>query len=138
MATYNKFHSFGRNVHEGKHNLSTAVLKIVFTNTSPSPTNQNISDITQIATGGGYNVGGFTLPVVSSTQTSGIYKLVVQDVTFTATDTCGPFRYVVIYDSSSTGGLLIGWYDYGTSLTLASGESLFLDFSDPVGLFTHQ
>jgi hypothetical protein len=44
----------------------------------------------------------------------------------------------VIYDSSSAGELLIGWYDYGSNLTLASGESLFLDFSDPDGLFTHQ
>jgi hypothetical protein len=138
MATYNKFHSFGKNVHEGKHNLSTAVLRVAFTNTAPSPTNQTIADIAQIATGGGYNTGGFTLPVVSSTQTSGTYKLVVQDVTFTATGTCGPFRYVVVYDSSSAGELLIGWYDYGDSLTLASGESLFLDFSDPGGLFTHQ
>lgn len=137
MATYNKFHNFGKNIHEGKHNLSTAVVKIALTNTAPSPSNQTITDISQIPNGGGYTIGGFVLPVVSSSQASGTYKLVVSDVTFTTTGSCGPFRYAVIYDSSSVGELLIGWYDYGSSLTLASGESLFLDFSDPGGLFTH-
>ena len=137
MATYNKFNCFAENVYEGKHNFATAVIKMVFTNVAPSASNNLLSDITEITAGNGYSAGGIVLPVTSSSQTSGTYKLVASDVTFTATGTCGPFRYVVIYDSSSDQNRLIGWYDYGSSLTLNSGNSLFLDFSGDNSLFTH-
>lgn len=137
MANYNKFNSFGKNIHEGKHNLSTAVLKIALTNTAPAASNSVLADITEIGATGGYVTGGITLPVVSSSQASGTYKLVVSDVTFTAIGSCGPLRYAVIYDSSSDQNRLIGWYDLGSSITLQSGNSIFLDFTGDNSLFTH-
>ena len=137
MASYNKFNVFGKNIHEGQHNLSTAVLKIALTNTAPAASNSVLADIAQIGATGGYNSGGFNLPVISSSQTSGTYKLVVSDVTFTAIGSCGPLRYAVIYDSSSDQNKLIGWYDLGTSVTLQAGESIFLDFTGDNSLFTH-
>jgi hypothetical protein len=137
MATYKKFNCFAENVYEGKHNFATAVIKMAFTNTAPNTSNNLLSDITEITPSGGYNAGGITLPVTSSSQTSGTYKLIVSDVTFTATGTCGPFRYIVIYDSSSDQDRLIGWYDFGSSLTLDSGNSLFLDFGGDNRLFSH-
>ena len=137
MATYNKFNCFAENVYEGKHDFATAIIKLAFTNAAPNASNNLLSDITEITPGGGYNAGGIVLPVTSSSQTSGTYKLIVSDVTFTATGNCGPFRYVVIYNSSSDQNRLIGWYDFGSNLTLGSGNSLFLDFSGDSSLFSH-
>lgn len=137
MATYNKFNCFAENVYEGKHNFATATIKMAFTNTAPNASNNLLSDIAEIAPVGGYGAGGITLPVTSSSQTNGTYKLIVSDFTFTATGSCGPFRYIVIYDSSSDQNRLIGWYDFGSSLTLQSGNGLSFDFGGDNSLFSH-
>lgn len=135
MATYNKFHCFGKDLHEGAHNLSSNPLKIALTNTAPLASNQTLANISEITPSGGYSAGGISLPVASSNQVAGVYKLIVQDVTFTCTNNVGPFRYAAVYNSANN--KLIGWYDYGRSITLAPGESFFFDFSDDLGIFSH-
>jgi len=47
----------------------------------------------------------------------------------------GPFRYFVLVDTTPTSPLkpLVGWWDYGSSLTLATGESVTVDFSPATG-----
>jgi len=48
----------------------------------------------------------------------------------------GPFRYAILYNSSAS-NKVFGYYDYGASgLTLASGESLTVDFDAAAGAFT--
>ena len=122
---------------EGVHNLQSNTLKIALTNSAPSASNSLLSDITQISAGNGYSSGGTTATVSSSAQTSGTYKLVLADVVFTASGgSIGPFRYAVLYDSTPTSPLkpLIGYWDYGSSVTLADTETFTVDFDPTTGV----
>lgn len=112
----------------------------MLTNTAPVATNSIYSDIStnEVANGNGYTTGGNTITVSSSAQTSGTYKLVLADSTFTASGgSIGPFRYAVLYDSTpASNKSLIGFYDYGSSITLATGESFTVDFDPTNGALT--
>lgn len=130
MATFNKFNSFVEYLAEKTFNLQTDTLKIMLTNTAPVATNTVKANLTEISAGNGYSAGGATVTVSSSGQTSGTYKLVIDDVTFTASGgSIGPFRYFVLFSDTATNDELIGWWDYGSSITLANGESVTADFS---------
>ena len=136
MATFNKFNSFSEALAEKVHNLGADALKVVLTNTAPVATNTQLSNITQIANGNGYTTGGAAITTTSSAQTSGTYKLVLADVVFTATGAVGPFRYAVIYNDTATNDELIGWYDYGSSISLANTETFTIDFDGTNGVLT--
>lgn len=139
MATFNKINAFVENLAEKVHNLESDTLKVVLTNTAPVATNTILSNITQIANGNGYTTGGTQATQSSSAQSSGTYKLVLGDVTFTASGgSIGPFRYAVLYNDTPTSPAdpLIGWYDYGSSITLADGESFVVDFDGTNGVLT--
>lgn len=135
MASFNKFNAFVEDVAEKVHNLGSDTLKVMLTNTAPSASNAVKADITEISAGNGYSAGGATVTVTASSQTSGTYKLVGNDVVFTASGgSIGPFRYVVMYNSTPASGNLIGWYDYGSSITLASGETFTVDLDQSNGI----
>ena len=138
MAAFNKFNSFVEALAEKVHNLGSDTLKVMLTNTSPVATNTVRADITEISSGNGYTSSGNTAAVTSSAQTSGTYKLVLGDpTTWTASGgSIGPFRYAVLYNDSATNDELIGWWDYGSSITLASGESFTVDFDPTTGVLT--
>jgi hypothetical protein len=81
------------------------------------------------------NLSSRVLSTVSSSQTTGTYKLVVSDLVLTASGgAVAAFRYIVVYNDTASNDELIGWYDYGSDLTLADGESLTLDFNLTNGL----
>jgi hypothetical protein len=63
---------------------------------------------------------------------------VLADVVFTATGSMGPFRYAVLHNDTATNDELIGWWDYGSSITLASGETFTVDFDPTNGVLTVQ
>jgi uncharacterized protein (DUF2252 family) len=138
MAAFNKFNSFVEALAEKVHNLGSDTLKVMLTNTAPVATNTIKANLTEIAAGNGYTAGGNTATVTSSTQTSGTYKLVLGDpATWTASSgSIGPFRYAVLFNDSATNKELIGWWDYGSSITLADGESFAVDFDPTTGVLT--
>ena len=134
MATFNKFNAFVEHLSEGVHNLQSNQLVIALTNTAPVATHSVLADLTQIAY---TNLSSRNLTVASSAQTSGTYKLTLNDITLTASGgSVGPFRYVVIYNDTPTSPAdpLIGYYDYGSSLTLAAGETITIDFDNTNGI----
>src|SRR3954467_4089708 len=114
MATFNKFNAFVEALAEKVHNLGSDTLKVALTNTAPNATDSQLSNITQIGAGNGYTTGGAQATQVSSAQAPGTYKLVLNDVTFTASGgNIATFRYVVLYNDTAANDELIGWYDYG-------------------------
>lgn len=141
MASFQKFNAFVENVFEKVHNLESDTLKIMLTNTSPVATNAVKADLTEIAAGNGYTAGGAAVAQASSVQTGGVYKLVIADPTFTAAGgSIGPFRYAVLYNDTPTSPAdpLIAFWDYGTSITLTSGNSFTVDLDQVGGVFTAQ
>lgn len=140
MAAFNKFNAFVEHVAEGVHDLGSDTLKVMLTNIAPVATNSVKADLTEITAGNGYTAGGTAATLTSSSQTSGTYKLVLGDVVFTASGgTIGPFRYAVLYNDTPTAAPidpLIGWYDYGSSITLNDGEPLTVDFDPTNGVLT--
>jgi len=137
MATFNKFNSFVEAVAEKAHNLGSDTLKVLLTNSAPVATNTVKADLTEISAGNGYTAGGTQATQSSSAQSSGTYKLVLADVVFTASGgSIGPFRYAVLYNDTAASDELIGWWDYGSSVTLASGETFTVDFDGSAGVLT--
>jgi len=139
MATFNKFNAFVEHLAEKVHNLGADTLKVMLTNSAPIATNSVKADLTEISAGNGYSAGGGTPAITSSLQTTGTYKLILADHVFNASGgAIGPFRYVVLYNDTPTSPAdpLIGWYDYGSSISLADGESFTVDFDGAAGVIT--
>ena len=137
MATFTKFESFVEAMAEKVHNLGADTLKVMLTNTAPLSTNTVKANLTEISAGNGYTAGGATPAISSSAQTSGTYKLVLADVVFTAAGgAIGPFRYATLYNDTATNKELIGFWDYGSSITLLTGETFTVDFDPSTGVLT--
>ena len=133
MATFVKIDSFVENVAEKVFNLGSDTLKIALTNTPHTASWSKLSDLTEISY---TNLSARTLTISSSAQTSGTYKLVLADLTLTASGAVGPFEYVYIYDDSATNKELIGYYDYGSAVTLGNGDLFIIDFDNTNGVLT--
>ena len=136
MATFNKFNSFVEALGRKVHDLNADTLKVALTNTAPSASNTQLSDITQISNGNGYTTGGTAAASNAYSQTSGTGKLTANDVVFTASGSMGPFRYAVLYNDTATNDELIGYWDYGSSITLSAGETFTVDFDATNGILT--
>ena len=137
MATMNRFDCFLQDLGRQVHDLDSDVLKVALTNTVPVATNTVLANITQITAEHGYSDGGASIEPATFAQTSGIAKMVGTSPVFTAAGgTIGPFRYAVLYNSTTSGGPLIGWWDYGASLTLNSTDTFTPTFDGTNGIFT--
>ena len=130
MATFNKINDFVQDCGTGVHNLATDQLVVALTNTAPVATNGQLSDLTSVLAG--TNLSGatpFNITTTSFTNTSGTSTLVLADLVLTATGAVGPFRYVAVYNGTATNDELIGWIDYGSSISLADTETFTVDFA---------
>lgn len=138
MATLSKFNAFVADIHNKVHNLGSDTLKVLLTNTAPVATNSVKADITgELSTANGYTAGGATVGITSSSQTSGTYKLIASGNTvWTATGAVGPFRYAVLYNSTAASSQLIGWLDYGSSISLANTDTFTIVWDSSGGIFS--
>ena len=136
MATYTKFNDFVQDLGTEVHNLSSDTLTIALCATANAPvaTNGQLSDLTEIAY---TNLSTRVLTTTSFTNTTGTSKLILADLTLTASGgAVAAFQYVVIYNESAANDELVAFYDYGSALTLADGESIKLDFDGSNGVLT--
>jgi hypothetical protein len=137
MAAYSKFNCFSGDLAQKLHNLNSDTLKIMLTNVAPVATNTVKSNLTEIAAGNGYSAGGSVAAFVSGADTSGNYKLILSPVVFTASGgSIGPFQYAPLYNSTAAGLNLIGWWDYGTAITLTNGNTFTVSLDQTNGVFT--
>jgi len=136
MASYVKYQKGVEALVEGI-NAGSDAWKIALSNRAPVvATDATLADAVEISAGNGYTAGGNTASTSSSTQTSGTYKLVLTSPsTWTATGgSIGPFRYAILYDSTTNN--LVGYWDYGSAVTLADGESFSVVLDGTNGVFT--
>jgi len=144
MAVFNKLNGFVEHLGDGVHNLGSDQLRLALSNVAPTsetnpPTlntaNCVLANVTQITYTG---LSTRDLTTTSATQSSGLFKVVVSDLTLSSSGTVGPFRYIYVFNDTPTfpADPLIGYYDYGASLTLSNGESLTVDFDQINGLLT--
>jgi hypothetical protein len=135
MATLTKFYVFVEDLAEKVHNLGSDTLRFMLSNTAPSLSNTQRTDITEIAAGNGYVANGQSVTVTSSAQSSGLYTLIASDVNWTATPSAmAAFRYAVLYNDTSTNDKLIGYIDFGYSITLSAGQTFTIDLDQTSGL----
>ena len=141
MASFVKINDFVANAVENM-DLETDQLVIALSNTAPSSESSNptadgngiLGNVTQVSYS---NLSSRNLTTTSSGQSSGVYKLVLADLTLTASGgSVAAFRYVYIYNDTVTSPAdpLIGYYDYGSSLTLNDGDTFTIDFSPSNGV----
>lgn len=134
MATPTFFNSFKEALSEKVHNLGSDQLKIALTNSAPLTSNTVLANITEITY---TNLSTRNVTTISSSQTSGTYKLDLTDLVLTSTGgSTGPFRYIVLYNDTAASDELIYFIDYGSSITLAAGESLTINFDNSTGAIT--
>jgi hypothetical protein len=138
MAAFNKFNSLAAALPNKVHNLASDTLMVALCDTSHAPvaTNTQLSNLTEISY---TNCSSRTITTTSSTQTSGLYSLILVDLVLTASGgAIAPFRYVVVYNNTATNKELICWFDYGANVTINNGETFTIDFDNVNGLFQLQ
>ena len=132
MATYNKFQAWPDYMVEPA-NLATDQFTVFLTNSAPVATNSVLADITQISY---TNLSSRAMTTTSSSQTTGTYKLILAPITLTASGAVATFRYFGIYDDTVSGDPLVCWCDYGTGITLSSGQTFIITPDQSNGLFS--
>ena len=134
---FNKFNCFVQDVGRGVHNLNANTLKVMLTNVAPVATNTVLANLTEIAAGNGYSAGGAAVGSNAYSQTSGTGKLTGNDTVFTATGgAIATFRYAVLYNSTASGGPLIGWWDNGAVVDLQDTQKFTVHFDTTNGILT--
>lgn len=138
MAAFNKFQPFVANLANGLFNFGSDTIKVALTDSAPLNTFSQFSSINEISAANGYAAGGATVTLTSSTQTGGTYKYIgtCANPTWTATGgSIAQFRYVVIYDATPANKYLIGWWDYGSEVNLATGNTFYVQLDATNGVF---
>lgn len=139
MATFSKVNIFVQDLAQKVHNLDTDDLKIALTNTAPTAATTTYTALPgEVANGGGYLTTGMSVTgTITAVQTAGTLALATTaNSVWTATTGFGPFRYVLLYNNTPAGKNAIGYYDYGSSISLAAGETFTVDFTTNTNILT--
>lgn len=133
MASFNKFQQFVEDLAKGVHNFTSdatcsVTVALCAAANAPVATNSVLANLTQISY---TNLSSRVVTGVTAEHTTGTVTFTANDLVLTASGgAVAAFRYVVLYndDPTSPADPLIGWYDYGSDLVLADGETLTIDF----------
>lgn len=138
MATFTKFNILTEHLMKGTHDLSTGSLTIALCSNASIPvvtacTLANLNTINVYTA-----LTSRVIQGASVLQTTGSAKLVCNDLVLTASAAVPTFRHVVIYNDSATApaDALLGWYDYGSDVTMQNGDTFTIDFDNVNGIFS--
>jgi hypothetical protein len=141
MASFVKFEQFVLDVALGEHtaclNADSDTLMVLLTLTAPSASADLVrADLpAEIANGNGYTTNGEDAQN-AATESNGTITVAGTDIVWTATaGGIADFRYAVLYNSDTVGDMLIGYWDNGSTVSLAEDETWTLDFTGNI-LFT--
>jgi hypothetical protein len=130
MAAFNKIQDFVEQLGLAVHNLNTHTLKVALVRaTDPIvATDTVLTDITQ-PTGTGYTAGGIDTQNTWA-ESGGTGTLTGTKAVWTAgAADWQSFQYVALHNDDAS-DRLIGWWDYGSPLTLGNGETFSVKFNN--------
>lgn len=134
MATYVKFNQFIEDVFKGVHNFtsdSTCTVTVALSSVAPVAGNSVLSDLTQISY---TNLSSRVVTGVTAEQTGGTLSFTANDLVLTASGAVATFRYVSFYNDDAASDNLMCFFDHGSDVTMANGETYTIDI--PTNLFT--
>ncbi len=130
MAAFVPFYALKEALAEKAHNLGSDQIVVALCAAASAPdasADALLADITTIAY---TNLSSRNVTTASSGLSGANYVLALTDLTLTASGgAVAAYRYVVLYNDTSTGDALIGYYDLGAEYTLADGMSMLLNFA---------
>lgn len=133
MAAFNYYNQATEVIVEGI-NSQTDAWKIILSNTAQVATNTTALSCTELSTGGGYTSGGNAASLSSSAQSAGVYKLVLNSpADWTGSGAGFTARYAILWNS--TLDAVVGWWDYGSSQLVNSGEIFRVTLDNVNGVF---
>ena len=139
VSAFNKYNCFVEALAEKRHDLGADALVIALSNTAQSASFTTLANVVEISYTSLPALAARTLTGVTSSQTSGLYKLIANDMTIAATGTAAAFRYVVLYNSTAAAGWqLIGWWDNTVAVSLTSGQNFTVDYDATTGVLQLQ
>ena len=133
MAAFNKFQDFVLHLGQGVHQLHAAghTTKVYASNAAPSASADSVkADLAEITPANGYPSGGTDVQN-DYTETTGTGTMTGVDVVWTASGgSFGPLQYIAHYNDTPTSPAdpLINWWDYGSAVTVLTGETFTIDF----------
>lgn len=134
MATFNKINDYVQDLHRAVHDWSSHTFKYALSNTAPGSESSDpsadgngvLANVTEVAY---TNLSeDRTVSTTAESLSSGTSSTDGDNETLTASGgSVGPFRYVYLYNDTATGDPLVGYWDYGSSITLNDGETIDLN-----------
>ena len=112
-------------------NVGSDTWKVALTNASAVAKTSFVAGTDDLATGNGYTAGGNSCTVTTASQSAGTYTFSLSNpAVWTASGAIGPFQYAVLWDVTT--GTPVAQWDYGSSVTLQSGDTFTFTFSGAV------
>jgi hypothetical protein len=138
MATFTEPDILSEDIANKVHDFNSDSFRWVLTNTAPVlGTTFLLSNVTQIATGGGYTqmtdgAGGLAT-TMSFSRTGQTTTISGTQVVLTATGAVATFRYLVCINDTPTSPLnpVFGWLDHGVGVTMANTDT----YTIPAGAY---
>lgn len=136
MAVFNKFQQFAEDLGKGVHNFTsdaTCSVTVALTTNANAPvaTNSILANLTEISY---TNLSSRVVTGITWEHTTGTAHMTATDLVLTASGAVATFRWAALYndDPTSPADPLIGFYDYGSDVTLASAETFTFDFATDI------